>query len=171
MADSGGKVCFPLEVAMSALATALLSRLTQHAKYAAVGLGAFALAGGGATTIALSGSSTPTPAPHSKPATAPEAVDTEAPDTEAPETETPEAPEAPDAEGTGVRPTDTHGYCVSQAVATAKAAGKTGRDIAAAAKSCPKPRQAGAAKGKASAKGKSAAHGKSGTAPKSPSAP
>lgn len=124
----------------------LVSTLTSHVKLVGVGIAAAALFGGTATTMSLADSATPTsPATHPAPQANPHA------------TATKEAKDAKDDakekdEPSGVRPTDTHGYCVSHAVAAAKAAGKTGRDIAAAAHSCPKP-------------GKSGQHGKSATAP------
>ena len=53
---------------------------------------------------------------------------------------------------------------MSQAVAAAHAAGKTGKDVAAAAQSCPLPDGAQAAKDKAAGK-QGAQHGKSAQAP------
>lgn len=100
--------------------TLLRTTITTNAKYLAVGVGAVMLFGGASTTVSLSDSSTPTPK-----VTKPDKVATEERKAE-----------------TGARPTDTHGYCVSQAVAKAKVAGKTGQDIAAAAHSCPTPNQA-----------------------------
>ncbi len=136
--------------------TLLRTTITTNAKYLAVGVGAVMLFGGASTTVSLSDSSTPTPK-----VTKPDKVETEERKAE-----------------TGARPTDTHGYCVSQAVAKAKAAGKTGQDIAAAAHSCPKPNQAAkdaktaakvaakAAKAAEKAKAKAEkARGKSSTAP------
>lgn len=140
----------------------LRSTLTQNAKYLAVGIGAFALAGGTATTVSLASSGTPSPKSSHAPAKAQDAT-TDAADT-ADEAETAEPAEPAETGDTGVRPTDTHGYCVSHAVAAAKAAHKTGRDIAAAAHSCPKPGHS-ADKGKAGEHGKAGQHGKSSAAP------
>jgi hypothetical protein len=134
----------------------LVSTLTSHLKLLGVGIGAIALFGGTATTISLADSSTPTPTTHPAPqadphATAPKkSADAEDAD------DADEAKESKDSEDTnersGVRPTDTHGYCVSHAVAAAKAHGAKGKDIAAAAHSCPAP-------------GKAGQHGKSAAAP------
>jgi len=119
--------------------------LTTNLKYVAVGIGSVAVFGGAATTaLTLNGSTTPTPTPHGS-------------STAKPSTDADDAQEKADdaAEKAGTRPTNTHGYCVSTKVAAAKAAGKTGRDIAAAAHSCASP-------------GKSAgAHAKSSKAPRS----
>jgi len=116
----------------------LVKTLTSHLKLVAVGVGAVALFGGTATTISLSDNSTPTGKPSVKPA--PHATETEAPDQE----DTTDKSGADNkSEPSGVRPTDTHGYCVSHAVAAAKAAGKTGQDIAAAAHSCKKDKSHG----------------------------
>ena len=145
----------------------LVRTLTSNLKLVAVAVGAVTLFGGTATTVALVDSESPSPNPHATShATAPTPAESEAPDAD--ETEAPDAHEsgAPDA---GTRPTDTHGYCVSQAVAAAKAAGKTGQDVAAAAHSCPKPnaeKKAAAAARKAAGQAhKTASHGKSGAAP------
>jgi hypothetical protein len=124
----------------------LVSTLTSHVKLLGVGIGAAVLFGGTATTISLADTATPSPSPATHPA--PQA------NPHATATKKPKAADNEDAddkdEPGGVRPTDTHGYCVSTAVAAAHKAGKTGRDIAAAAHSCGKP-------------GKS--HGKSAAAP------
>ena len=118
----------------------LVSTLTTHLKLVGVGIGAVALFGGTATTISLADSSGPAPQanPHATAHPTPHAT----PSKEADDQD----------EGSGVRPTDTHGYCVSHAVAAAKAHGATGQDVAKAAHSCPKP-------------GHSGQHGKSATAP------
>jgi hypothetical protein len=135
-----------VEVVMRGL---LRSTLTQNAKYLAVSLGVFAFAGGTATTVTLSSHGSPSPSPRSSHA-AVEAQD-EAQDAA-------DGQDATDQGDTGVRPTDTHGYCVSHAVAAAKAAHKTGQDIAAAAHSCPNP-------GHKPGNAKHGNHGKSATAP------
>jgi hypothetical protein len=122
----------------------IVKTLTSHLKLVAVGVGAVALFGGTATTISLADSSTPTGKPSTKPA--PQAN----PHATAKPSKTKDTEDADEKdEPNGVRPTDTHGYCVSHAVAAAKAAGKTGQDIAAAAHSCKKDKK----------------HGKSATAP------
>lgn len=133
--------------------TLLAKTLATNARYVAVGVTAVALFGGTATTVALSGSATPTPAPKAAPSGT---SATEAPDDEASEAADDAAEAAKEAAeekaGTGTRPTDTHGYCVSHAVAAAKAKGKTGKDIAAAAHSCAKPGKAAKAAAKAARK-------------------
>ena len=138
--------------------------LVNHAKLVLVGVAAFALGGAGTVaSVTLSSDSSPAPA------TSQSSDATETPD--APETpdatETPDAADTQDGTATGVRPSDTHGYCVSHAVAAAHTAGKTGKDVSAAAKSCPKPNKSTALHGKsAQPHGKSAQpHGKSSTHP------
>ena len=109
----------------------LVRTLTSNLKLLGVGIGAAALFGGGATTLALADSSGPTPgAPTTKPA--PQA------NPHATASKKSSADDDKD-EPSGVRPTDTHGYCVSHAVAAAKAHGATGKDVAAAAHSCKSP--------------------------------
>jgi hypothetical protein len=129
----------------------LVRVLTSDLKLVVVGVGAVALFGGTATTVSLVDESTPTKAPATDKADkTPKPEKSKAPKTEDAETEDQD-------EAGGSRPTDTHGYCVSQAVAKAHAAGKTGQDIAAAAHSCPKPGGAQKAAEKAAKKaGKSA---------------
>jgi hypothetical protein len=129
----------------------LVRVLTSNLKLVVVGVGAVALFGGTATTVSLVDESTPTKAPATdKAEKTPKPEKSKAPKTEDAETEDQD-------EAGGSRPTDTHGYCVSQAVAKAHAAGKTGQDIAAAAHSCPKPGGAQKAAEKAAKKaGKSA---------------
>lgn len=123
----------------------LVSTLTSHLKLVGVGIAAAVLFGGTATTISLADSATPTaPVTHPAPQANPHATATKKADDPA-DTEDKDEPN-------GVRPTDTHGYCVSHAVAAAKAHGKTGQDVAAAAHSCGKP-------------GKAGQHGKSASAP------
>jgi hypothetical protein len=123
----------------------LVSTVTSHVKLLGLGIAAIALLGGTATTISLADSATPT-APTTTPAPQPNPHATASKKAE-------DADDADDKdEPSGVRPTDTHGYCVSHAVAAAKAHGKTGQDIAKAAHSCPKPGHAGQ-------------HGKSAAAP------
>lgn len=121
----------------------IVRTLTAHVKLVAVGIGAVALFGGTATTYSLSDSSTPathpTPNPH--------ASDHPAAGRPSSKPSTPADDE--DKTEPSARPTDTHGYCVSHAVAAAVAKGATGQDVAAAAHSCPKP---------------GGAHGKSGVA-------
>ena len=135
---------------------ALRKTLANNARYVAGGAAALLLAGGGtATTISLSGNSTPTPASHPDSTSKVEAPDTEAPDVEAPDTEAPDTSKATDASGS--RPADTHGYCVSHAVAAAHVAGLTGADVAKAAHSCPTPGKSGTHGKSASTHGKSAA--------------
>jgi hypothetical protein len=132
--------------------TLLRSTLTQNAKYLAVGIGVFALAGGTATTVTLSSHGSPASSHPSSHATS---------DAQDAQDETPEPADSPDDSASGdngTRPTDTHGYCVSHAVAAALAANKTGQDIAAAAHSCSNP-------GHANGKAKPGNHGKSATAP------
>jgi hypothetical protein len=107
----------------------LRSVVVNNSKYLAVALVTASLVGGGATTVALVGNATPSPG-----------VTAEEKKAEAAREAAEDKLEA--AEGEGTRPTDTHGYCVSQAVKAAHATGKTGRDIAAAAHSCPKPHAA-----------------------------
>ena len=118
----------------------LVSTLTTHLKLVGVGIGAVALFGGTATSISLADSSSPAPQanPHATSHPSPHATPSKGADDKD--------------EPSGVRPTDTHGYCVSHAVAAAKAGGKTGKDIAAAAHSCASP-------------GKAGQHGKSAAAP------
>lgn len=120
----------------------LVSTLTGHAKLVAVAVGAVALFGGTATTVSLVDQSSPSPSgpPSTKPApqanphaAAPKAAKTEDADDAA---EKDSGDDADKGDKAGVRPTDTHGYCVSRAVAAAKAKGATGRDIPAAAHSC-----------------------------------
>jgi hypothetical protein len=123
----------------------LVKTLTSHLKLVAVGVGAVALFGGTATTISLADSSTPTGKPTTKPAPQANPHATANPSSTKKDTEDANDKNEPN----GVRPTDTHGYCVSHAVAAAHAAGKTGQDIAAAAHSCKKAND----------------HGKSATAP------
>ena len=117
--------------------TDIVKTLTSHLKLVAVGVGAVALFGGTATTVSLVDNSTPTGKPSTKPA--PQA-NTHA-TTKSTTKDTEDANEKD--EPSGVRPTDTDGYCVSQAVAAAHTAGKTGQDIAAAAHSCQKTKTHG----------------------------
>ena len=127
----------------------LVSTLTAHVKLVAVGVGAVALFGGTATTISLADSSGPAPAtPAGNPS--PHATASEAADDANEPAEAPEAPDPTQSAGTdsGVRPTDTHGYCVSHAVAAARSHGASGKDVAAAAHSCSAP---GAKHGKSAA--------------------
>ncbi len=109
--------------------------LTSHLRTVGVTVAVVALFGGTATTISLADSSKPSPKPAKvKPAKAKQHV-----------TPKPASP--------AVRPTDTHGYCVSHAVAAAKAKGATGQAIAAAAHSCaPKAHKAKTSHGKGSGK-------------------
>ena len=117
----------------------LVTTLTGHAKLLGVGLGAAVLFGGTATTISLADAASPSPsapATHPAPQAKPHPAGTKKP-------EAADADEQQDdAEPSGVRPTDTHGYCVSTAVAAAHKAGKRGRDVAAAAHSCARPGKA-----------------------------
>jgi hypothetical protein len=146
------------------MATDVVRVLTSNLKLLAVAVGAVALFGGTATTVALVDSSTPAPNEHASP----KATESEAPETEDADDSTEAADEAGDTEDktddAGTRPTDTHGYCVSKAVAAAHAAGKTGQDVAAAAHSCPKPNDAAKAAKKAAKQG-AKTHGKSSAAP------
>lgn len=139
--------------------------LVTNGKYLAVGLLGAALAGGGATTVALVDSETPSPAPISREKKADPAEEK----TDAAEEAAEEKADAAESETEGARPTDTHGYCVSEAVKKAHAAGKTGQDIAAAAHSCAKPHAGGkSAAAKAHAAAKKAAHKAHSQAPAKP---
>lgn len=138
--------------------------VVNNAKLALVGAAAFALGGAGTVaSVTLSGDSTPAPA-TSHTADARSQADTKAPAS----TDTKDTKDSTgEPEDTGVRPTDTHGYCVSQAVAAAHVAGKTGKDVSAAAHSCPAPGGSTATQGKSGdPHGKSAQpHGKAGSRP------
>ena len=130
----------------------LRTSLSRRLRYLAVGIAALAVAGGMATHVSLTDSSTHPSEP--KPTHA-----------------TPAAPEKsgkPAAVESGSRPTTTHGYCVSRAVAAAKVAKKAGPGIAAAARSCPAPGHApghATGAGRADGKSKPGTRGKSSTAP------
>ena len=170
------------------------STFVNNAKLALVGVAALALGGAGTVaSVTLSGNSVPAPATshspnaHTQDATdtpdstdTPDATDsTDAQDT----TDTPDSTDTQDAidttgitdtqdttdnaGDTGARPTDTHGYCVSQAVAAAHAGGKTGKDVSAAAHRCPTPTKGKASHGKSpQPHGKSAQpRGKAGSRP------
>lgn len=105
-----------------------------NSKYLAIALVTASLVGGGASTVSLVDNATSAPgSTEDAPEVAAESVELVERAAEA---------RAEAAEESGARPTDTRGYCVSQAVAAAHAAGKTGRDIAVAAHSCPKPNAA-----------------------------
>jgi hypothetical protein len=99
----------------------VLARLskTLSTNVAIAGLTAVVLGAGGATA-SLAASHSPSPKPDTTKAT-----DTESP--EPADTESPEAADAADAADeqggdTGTRPTDTHGYCVSQVAKAAPTA-------------------------------------------------
>lgn len=113
----------------------LVRTLTSHVKLLGVGIGAAVLFGGTATTISLADTATPSPSPATRPAPQANPHATTKKPKAADDKDDADDKDEPD----GVRPTDTHGYCVSTAVAAAHKAGKTGRDIAAAAHSCKKP--------------------------------
>jgi hypothetical protein len=120
----------------------LVSTVTGHARLLVAGLGALVLLGGTATTISLADAATPSPSPSTT-ATVP-APQANPHATAGKPKKAAKADDAADDqdESSGVRPTDTHGYCVSSAVAAAHRAGKTGRDMAAAAHSCGHARKA-----------------------------
>lgn len=110
-----------------------------NAKLALVGVAAFALGGAGTVaSVTLSGNSNPVPAASHATETE-DGPETEAKDATDKEDEAKEANEAKEADETGVRPTNTRGYCVSHVVAAGHAAGKKGKDLAAAKAACPKP--------------------------------
>ena len=150
------------------------STFVNNAKLALVGVAALALGGAGTVaSVTLSGNSVPAPATsHSPNAHTQDATDTpdssDTPDA-TDSTDTQDATDTTDNAGgdAGARPTDTHGYCVSQAVAAAHAAGKTGKDVSAAAHSCPTPTKGKASHGQsAQPHGQSAQpHGKAGNRP------
>lgn len=142
----------------------MLARLsrTLSTNVAIAGLTALVLGAGGATASLAAGHS-PTPNPDTAKATA---TESEAPDTE----DATEPTEAPDAEGqdTGTRPTDTHGYCVSQVAKTAPVAPTgTGTDtvnhgslVSAAAHACGKTASASASPDAKASKAAKTNHGK-----------
>jgi len=136
----------------------VLARLSKalSTNVAIAGLTAVVLGAGGATA-SLAASHSPTARPDTTRATDTSQADTEGADTDG-------SSGAGDAQGQGTRPTDTHGFCVSQVAKTApQAPSGTGPDkvthgslVSAAAHACGKQTAAAKTAKKAAAK----AHGK-----------
>lgn len=139
----------------------MLSRLgkTLSTNAAVGGLALLVLGAGGTTATLVAGSSTPSPSSHAS------ADATQHPSDDASETpdatETPDPTESPEADSqdSGTRPTDTHGYCVSQvaqAATTSTDPGAHGKAVSAAAHACGK----GAGSSQAGANRQNGKHGK-----------
>lgn len=124
----------------------MLSRLgkTLSTNAAIGGLAVLVLgAGGTAATLAAGSSPAPTPNSHANANATQHAADdaTDTEDATDDASEAPDASETPDAQDNGTRPTDTHGYCVSQvaqADTTSTDAGAHGAAVSAAAHACGK---------------------------------
>jgi hypothetical protein len=104
---------------------------------AAVGGLALLVLGAGGTTATLVAGHSPTPTPNSHA----NANATEHPSDDASEAPDATDSESPDSQDSGTRPTDTHGYCVSQvaqAATTSTDPGAHGKAVSAAAHACGK---------------------------------
>jgi hypothetical protein len=117
----------------------VLSRLgkTLSTNAAVGGLALLVLGAGGTTATLVAGNSpAPTPNSHANSNATQHATD----DATDEPSEAPDAPET-DSQDTGTRPTDTHGYCVSQvaqAATTSTDPGAHGKAVSAAAHACGK---------------------------------
>ena len=116
----------------------MLARLgkTLSTNVAVGGLALLVLGAGGTAATLTAGSPSPTPSSHANAKATQHATD----DADETNDDADEATET-DSEDTGTRPTDTHGYCVSQvaqAETTSTDAGAHGKAVSAAAHACGK---------------------------------